>query len=262
MARITHLLLMLLWPAVNTNAADQRERLIESVLPSLAYGSSCWSSLDLQNLGDRVVIVEVESHRASGALVPLVGHPAMLVRLNAGQRASYRLEIPEETGEAWVKVRERIPSPQLSSIVAIAGTTECVADNRLQTTGREVAYPTRNPWFSGDVEEMRGNVISLVNTSERAAQASLCYSEGNLYSLPSQAQPIPQLMPICSYAFEAQIPPFGARQFPVEREGARHFSMKTHGDSIVPRMLRPLATGVKIYSVDSTIKFGAGVSSH
>ena len=80
--------------------------------------------------------------------------------------------------------------------------------------------------------------------------------------LPSQAQPIPQLTPICSYAFEVQIPPFGARQFPVEHEGARHFSMKTHGGSIVLRMLRPLATGVKIYSADSTIKFCAEVSSH
>ena len=112
MARIT-LLLLLLWPAVNLYAADQPERIVESVLPSLAYGPSCWSSLNLHNLGDREVMLEVESHRASGALVPLVGHPAILVRLNAGERTSYRLEIPEETGEAWVKVRERIPSRQI-----------------------------------------------------------------------------------------------------------------------------------------------------
>jgi hypothetical protein len=257
MARITLLLPLLLWPAV----AAQPERLIESVLPSLAYGPSCWSSLDLRNLGDRVVSVEVESHRASGALVPLVGHPAMSVRLTAGERASFRVEIQEETGEAWVKVRERIPSPLLFPIVAIAGTTECVADNKLQTTGRELAFPTRNPWFSGDIDQMRGNVISLVNTSERAAKASLCYSEGNLYSLPSQIQPIPQLTPICSHAFEVQIPPFGARQFPLERQGATHFSMKTEGESIVLQMLRPMATGVKIYSVDSTIKFGGEITT-
>jgi hypothetical protein len=249
--RITLLLLVLaLRPATPT----QPDRLIESVLPSMAYGPSCWSSLDLHNLGDRAVLLEVESHRASGALVPLVGYPAMSVRLNAGERASYRLEIPEETAEAWVKVREHIPQ-QLSPIVAIAGTTECVSENRLQTTSREVAYPTRNPWFSGDIEEMRGNIISLVNTSERAAEASLCYSEGNLYSAPSQEASIPQLRPICSHAFEVQIPPFGARQFPVERNGATHFSMKTHGASIVLQMLRPITTGVKIYSVDSTIKF-------
>src|SRR5260370_40872232 len=134
MLRIAQRLFLLL--GFHPYSASQPERLIESVLPSLASGPACWSSLNLHNLGDRVVMVEVESHRASGALVPLVGHPAILVRLTAGQRASYRLEIPEETGEAWVKVSERIPSPQFSSVVAIAGTTECVADNRLATTGR------------------------------------------------------------------------------------------------------------------------------
>ena len=53
-----------------------------------------------------------------------------------------------------------------------------------------------------------------------------------------------------------RIPPFASRQFPVEHEGNSHFSMKTQGDAIVLQMLRPLETGVKIYSVDSTIKFG------
>jgi hypothetical protein len=47
----------------------------------------------------------------------------------------------------------------------------------------------------------------------------------------------------------------------VEHEGNSHFSMKTQGDAIVLQMLRPLETGVKIYSVDSTIKFGGEASS-
>jgi len=47
----------------------------------------------------------------------------------------------------------------------------------------------------------------------------------------------------------------------VEHEGNSHFSMKTEGDAIVLQMLRPLETGVKIYSVDSTIKFGGEASS-
>ena len=234
---------------------------MESVLPALAYGPSCWSSLNLHNLGDRLVTAEVESHRASGALVPLVGHPQVSVRLNAGERTSFRLEIVEETGDAWVKVRETIPSPRFSAVIAVAGATECVAGDQLRTTAREVAYPTRNPWFIGDVTEMRGNVVSLVNTSEHTAKASLCYSAGNLYSVPSSpSQPVPQLAPICSAAFEVQIPPFGARQFPVERDGNSHFSMRTQGEAIVLQMLRPLGTGVKIYSVDSTIKFGGEVS--
>jgi hypothetical protein len=254
MVRIT-LLLML---PLSANAA---ERIVESVLPSLSYSQSCWSSVNLHNLGDRAVTVEVESHRASGALVPLAGHPAMSIRLNAGERTSYRLEIPEETGEAWVKVHERVPSPQLFPVVAVSGVTECVADNRLQTTSRELAFATRDPWFSGDIERMHGNIISMVNTSEHTAIASLCYSEGNLYTVPSEMAAISQLTPICSHAFEVQIPPFAARQFPVERQGATHFSMKTRGEAIVLQMLRPMSTAVKIYSVDSTIKFGGEITT-
>jgi hypothetical protein len=41
----------------------------------------------------------------------------------------------------------------------------------------------------------------------------------------------------------------------VTREGNSNFSLKTEGTAVVLQMLRPLATGVKIYSVDSTIKF-------
>src|ERR1700689_3405023 len=93
-------------------------RTVESVLPALAYGPSCWSSLDLHNLGDRVVAVEVEAHRASGALVALVGHPSVVLSLTPGETVSYRLEIQEETGDAWVKVREQVPSQRLCRVVA------------------------------------------------------------------------------------------------------------------------------------------------
>jgi hypothetical protein len=95
----------------------------------------------------------------------------------------------------------------------------------------------------------------MVNTSERAAKASLCYSAGNLYSVPDKASAATQFTPICSQSFDVQIPPFAARQFPVARDGSSHFSLKTEGAAIVLQMLRPLATGVKIYTVDSTIKF-------
>jgi len=242
-------------------AAGAGERVVESILPSLDYGPMCWSSLDLQNLGDRDVIVEIEPHRASGGLVALAGHGQMAMRLKAGEHANYRLEIEEETGRAWVKIRERIPSLQLSSVIAVSGRSECAEDNQLRSTPREVAYPTRNPWFTGDIEEMHGNLISLVNTSEFAAKASLCYSAGNLYSLPADSRAKTELTLICSEAFDVQIPPFASRQFPVEYEGNSHFSIKTHGQAIVLQMLRPLATGVKVYSVDSTIKFGAEASS-
>jgi len=230
--------------------ASEPGRVVESVLPALAYGPSCWSSLDLHNLGDRVVAVEVEAHRASGALVALVGHPSVVFSLTPGESVSYRLEIGEETGDAWVKVREQVPSQRLWPVVAVSGSSECAIDNQLRTTGREVAYPTRNPWFSDDVSQIPGNVISFVNTSERAAKASLCYSAGNLYSVPGKT-----LAPICSEFLEVQVPPFGARQFPVVRDGNSNFSLKTEGNAIVLQMLRPLATGVKLYTVVSTIKF-------
>ncbi|HTA68247.1 MAG TPA: hypothetical protein VK776_08210 [Bryobacteraceae bacterium] len=238
----------------------EHERVVESILPSLDYGPTCWSSVELQNLGDREVTVDIQPHRASGGLVALVGQWQSTVRLQAGGRANYRLEIPEETGRAWVKIRERIPSPQLSAVIAVSGRAECAEDNQLRSTPREVAYPTRNPWFTGDIEEMHGNLISLVNTSELVAQASLCYSAGNLYSLPSDSPPKADLRLICSVSFDVQIPPFASRQFPVEHEGNTHFSMKTQGQAIVLQMLRPLATGVKVYSVDSTIKFGGEAS--
>jgi hypothetical protein len=89
----------------------------------------------------------------------------------------------------------------------------------------------------------------------------LCYSAGNLYSRPSDARATAELTPICSASFDVQIPPFASRQFPVEHEGNSHFSMNTQGEAIVLQMLRPLETGVKIYSVDSTIKFGGEAGS-
>jgi len=232
----------------------ERERVVESVLPSLDYGPSCWSSVNVQNLGDRPVSVALESHRASGALVALESLPHMALHLDPGESRSFRLEIKDETGEAWVKLRETVPSAQLSPVVALSGVAECVAGDQLQTTSRNVAFPIRNPWFTGQAAEMRGNLVSMVNTSERPAIASLCYSAGNLYSVPKPGRPTAELLPICS-ALDVQVPPFGSLQFPVERDGSSEFSIKTRGDGIVLQMLRPLETGVKIYKVDSTIQF-------
>jgi hypothetical protein len=253
-------ILLLILTAATVHAADQ-ERVVTSILPSLDYGSSCWSSVTLNNLGDRVVTVEIEAHRAGGGLIGLAGLNETVLELKPGEHASHRLEVTDEAGVGWLKVRERIPSPKLSPVVAVSGLSECTVDNQLRSTPRELSYPTRNPWFSGDIEEMHENLISVVNTSERAAQASLCYSAGNLYSVPTSAHPSPELTLVCSKAFEVLIPPYAARQFPVERDNSTHFGIKTVGDAIVLEMLRPLATGVKVYSVDSTIKFGGEFSA-
>jgi hypothetical protein len=252
------------WPGflllVATGYAADQERIVTSIVPSLDYGAACWSNLTLTNLGDRVVTVEIEAHREGGGLVGLAGLTPAVLHLNAGERSAHRLDITDESGQGWLKVRERIPSPKLSPAIAVSAATECTVHNQLLTTPRQLSYPTRNPWFSGDVGEMHGSIISLVNTTEREARASLCYSAGNLYSVPTRAHPTPDLTPVCSSAFDVQIPPYAARQFPVEREGNTHFSIKTQGEAIVLQMLKPVESGVKVYKVDSSITFGGEVT--
>lgn len=231
---------------------------MESVIPALAFGPRCTSTVTMQNLSDRIVSADVEAHKPSGALAPMAGHPAVTVQLNPGERASFKPEIADETESGWVKVRERVPKPRFSPVLAVSGVTECIVGNELKSVGRDVVYPTRNPWFSGDVAELAGAMVSLINTSERAVKASLCYSAGNLFFLPGTT-PAAQLSPVCSAAFEVQIAPFGAREFPVARDGSTHFSLKTEGAAIVLAMLRPLDATIKMYKVDSTIHFGGEV---
>jgi xanthosine utilization system XapX-like protein len=171
----------------------------------------------------------------------------------------YRLAIQEETTTAWLRVRERISSPGAPPVIAVSGMTECVAGNKLHSTAREVAYPMRNPWFSGEVSELHGEIITLVNASERPARASGCYSSGGLFSRPTRGNPTPELEPVCSATFGVQIPPFGTRQFPVERDGNTHFSLRTQGAAIVLQMLHDSDAGVKLYTVGSKITFGEEV---
>jgi uncharacterized lipoprotein YajG len=248
-------------PAVNPAPVVSLERVVTSVVPSLDYGAACWSTLALTNLSDRIVTVEVEPHREGGGLVGLAGLTTAVLHLNPGERSAHRLEITDESGQGWLKVRERVPSPKLAPAIAVSAVTECTIHNQLISTPRQISYPTRNPWFSGDIEEMHGSVISLVNTSEREARASLCYSEGNLYSVPTPGHPSPELSLVCSSAFDVQIPPYAARQFPVEHEGSTHFAIKTQGDEIVLQMLKPVESGVKVYKVDSSITFGGEVGA-
>jgi hypothetical protein len=235
---------------------DPKERAVESVVPSLDYNSSCSSAVELQNLGNRKVTAEVEAHKSSGALAPLVGHSGIQVRLSAGEHAAYKLELPEETTGAWVLVREKIPSPQLSPVLAVSGATECVTGDELHTTTRDVAWPFRNPWFSSEVNPGDDGIIALINTSEHAVRVWGCYWSGVLYSAPGDDRPAPELTPVCSDTIQEMVPPFGSRRFPVARGGNSHFSLGTRGDMIVLQMLRPAAASVKAYRVDSTITFG------
>jgi hypothetical protein len=238
---------------------DPRERVAESVVPWLDYNSSCWSAVELENLGNREVAAEVEAHKSSGALAALVGRSGIQVRLIPGERAEYKLQLPEETTGAWVRVRERIPAPQLTPVLAVSGATVCLATDELRTTVREVAWPVRNPWYSGDVNHGDDGIIALINTSERPARVWGCYSSGVLYSVPRNDHPDAELKPVCSETIDELVTPFGSRRFPVARGGNSHFSLNTRGDSIVMQMLRPAGTSVKVYRVDSAITFGKEV---
>ena len=251
MSRVLGPLLCALWLL----PVAAQERMVESVLPALAYGPKCSSTLELRNLSERSVTLEVEGHRSGGSLVPLVGHPSLTIRLSAAERVSYKLQLDEETTSAWAKVKEIVPSPRLTPVVAVSGTTVCVVGDKLRSTAREPAYPIRNPWFSEDVSEISSEEILVINTSERPVTAWLCYSAGNLYSVPSETRPT-QLTQLCSSEAAVQIAPFGTRQFPGQRDHNSYFLLKTQGNGIVLEMLRPLDDTVWLYKVDTTITFG------
>lgn len=262
--RLLLCILICLLPATEVLAqTDPGERVVESIVPWLESNSSCWSAVELQNLGNREVAAEVEAHKSTGALTPLVGRTGIQVRLSAGEHAEYKLQLPEQSTGAWVRVRETIPTPQLSPVLAVSGVTECLSgSSELRTTARDVASPTRNPWFSGDVTHSDDGIVALINTSESPAKVSGCYSFGVLYSVPHDKHPAPNLTPVCSETVQEQIPPFGSAQFPIARDGNSHFSLNTQGDAIVLQMLRPAKSSVKVYQVDSTITFGKEVSNH
>jgi hypothetical protein len=190
-------------------------------------------------------------HRESGALVALAGLPGTTLHLAPNEHGSYKLDIDEETTAAWAKVREQIPSPDLPPALAVTASTDCVSANQVRTAARTVTYPTRSPWFDGDVAELHGDLVSLINASESAVRASGCYSSGGLYSTTSE------LRPICNATLDVQIPPFGSRQFPVARDGSTHLSLKTQGPAIVLEMLKPLGENLHVYAVDSSITFGS-----
>lgn len=242
-------------PFIAVATAAAAGRVVETVLPALSYSPSCTSNVDIENLGDRAVAFEIEAHRSSGALVPFADHQPNAARLQPGEHITYRAGSGEDTTGAWAKIREKIPAAQLSPVLAISGKVECIAGNELLTASREVSYPSRNPWFSGDISELRNGIVSMINTSEQPAMASLCYASRTLFSVPGKT-PDAQLLPLCSSAFDVQVPPFGSREFPVEQGGNSYFSIRTRGQAVVLHMLRPVEARVNLYSVDSTIVFG------
>ncbi|MEO8373368.1 MAG: hypothetical protein ABI806_29555, partial [Candidatus Solibacter sp.] len=220
-------------------------------------GSGCTSVIEVRNLGEVADAIDLEGHRGNGALVGFAGHAFGPVRLPPGARDRYRLDIPENETDthAWVLMRERSAHPS----VALSGSTECREGDGVRTLAREAAYATRNPRFAGDVGDMRGSMLAVINLSLRPAVLQVCYSAGNLYSVPGETQESRELQPVCSSWRDEQVPPFGTRNLPVQREDSAHLSVKTRGDSVLLQMLHPAPSNLRTYTVDSTIRFGAEV---
>ncbi len=102
-----------------------------------------------------------------------------------GERKRFTLNLPETTDNAWAAIRETIPDRQLTPVLAVAGQTDCVAGDRIYSAVREVAQALPNPWFEGDVGEMSGARLVVVNASESVAVVMGCYSGGTLVSNPN-----------------------------------------------------------------------------
>lgn len=228
-----------------TLSAIGQPRTLDTVVPSLDYGPACTSTVEAVNLTDREVTAEIQAHRESGALVLLRGQSSTSVRIPPRARISFQFE-ESERGAGWVRIAEPAGAPAL----AISGMVECVDGDRLVSASREVTYPMRSPWFSGETAGLSGAVVTAINVSGQPARIAACYSEGNLVS---DGQP--DLVPLCSSTVDLIIPPFATQRIPVGKDGNSWFSMKTSGVSIVLAMLRPVAPRVHLYRVDSTIQF-------
>ncbi len=239
--------------------AAVQEPVSESVLPNLTASRACASTVQLQNLSDVRVIVEVEAHRGTGALVPFAGLPGRTVALNPGERRSYQPRIEEDEPVGWVKVREHLPSPRASPAVAVSGSTLCRDRDGAHTAARPVAFPSRNPWFAGETAGLPGAMLTLVNLSPTTAQVSLCYGSGTLIGVPGNSAASRELRPLCSATQEVQVPAYGARQFPVEHDGNSYFSLRTRGESLILELLRPSPAAAGLFTVDSSIQFGGVV---
>jgi hypothetical protein len=233
--------------------ASGQERVLESAIPGADAGVECTSSVEVVNVGSRQAAVELEAHGTGGALVALQGAVALV--LAPRERRSFAVD-----SGAWVKVRERIALAEQGPVIAARGTEECRVGDRLQTVRHEAAFPVKNPWFAGDVSPPGGKIL-MINAGEQPVRASACYSMGNIYSLPGEGREPAIFEPVCSESFEVQVPPFGTRDFEMERHGNRWFGLKTRGPSIVLQMLRPVEGSVKMFVVDSTIRFGSEVTS-
>lgn len=239
--------------------AKQRQSVV-SVLSPLAYGPACWSSVQLQNLGKADATVNVEGHKGSGALVALLGSPSVTLTLEPGRTVTLRLEVPgEESPDGWVSVIESRPETAPDPMIAVSGRTECLDNNQLKTVPQTVAFPIQDPWLAAGVDDLPGRSVMILNASNSAATATVCYSTGITVTVPVAKGVVPEPVPVCAEKRFLQIPPFGTTTVPIVRGGNSRFAVTTRGASLVLRVLVPQNGATKTYTVDSSVKFGEPV---
>jgi len=237
--------------------SESQSRRLVSVLAPMSYGASCWSVAEIQNLGSRQVIVEVEGHKGSGALVALGGASGVAMRVESDEKIQLQLQVPgEESLEGWLKITEVLPDSARGPALAVSGRTECVLNDQLVTSPQSVAYPMRDPWLAFDLAESPGRVAMVLNLAAEAATAKICYSKGTRVSVAEEHGNGAKLVPVCSESRLLQIPPFASASVAVEYDGNSQFSLEAQGESLVLRVLLPPKPGLRTYTVDSTIQFG------
>jgi hypothetical protein len=256
---VTHVWLAVALFAPGTMQAQPGEpvRVVESVLFPLAYRTGCWASIVLQNASNEEARFQLAAHRADGSIVPFQG-PAIPAHLAPGERIILRLQPEGEEGDnAWVQVRERIPGSGRTPAVAVSGSDDCLAGSTLSTEPAHVVYPSTDPWLAADVTDLKVKTVWVLNTSEIAASATVCYSNGVYTQVPDTANLPGAPVEICSVTESLYLPPFALKAMPVVKDGNSQFSLRAQGESIVIYTPSPPPGTSRRYSVDSTVTFGS-----
>ena len=186
-------------------SAQGVDRAPPAVVAALRAGSGCFSTVAVTNLSGRELAAEIQARLETGALTPLElvepasgarprseprreprgeprGDPAAAA-IDRSERSSILLDLEglpfapherrsfllggqREAGDAWVGVWEADPPGTLPAL-AVEGSIECLAGDRLGTIPRPAALAMRNPWFNGRVADLAGAVMALVTLRPR-----------------------------------------------------------------------------------------------
>ncbi len=227
-----------------------QERSVSVVLPELQYSPHCSSEITLHSTSQRFVDVDVVGHKSTGALVGLVDRRANRVRMKPAERVVVKLAI--ENDVAWAEVVEWVPSPRLKPVLAVSGRTECLDTNELVAAGREIAPVMSEPHFAIDhsAAALNGRVLLLINASDQSMAWTACYSGGTTISDGKGG-----MVPLCSETIDRTLGPFQSSRLAAAIDGNPLVQFRATGLVVAMQMLVPSAPQVRLYKVESTIRF-------